>query len=73
MSKKSKKVKIQISKEDWKAIKGITKAHNHSIFDFLDWINPREVTAIILHLSLSKLTVSDIREEINSKIKVGVL
>jgi hypothetical protein len=69
--KKSKRVKIQISKEDWKAIKGLTKAHNHSIFDILDHITAREVAASILHLALNKLTPSDIRDELDREIKIG--
>jgi hypothetical protein len=69
--KKSKRVKIQISKEDWKAIKGLAKAHNHSVFDILDHITPREVAASILHLAMNKLTPSDIKEEIDREIKIG--
>lgn len=65
-NKEFKKAKIQISQEDWKAIKGLTKAHNNSVIDPLESMTPREVAAIILHLALSKFTPSEIKAAIHA-------
>ena len=59
-NKDIKKAKIKISKEDWKAIKGLTKSHNQSLHDPLDAVTTREMTAFILHLALTKFTPSEI-------------
>ena len=64
-TKKPKKATIKVSKEDWKAIKGLAKAH--SLKDPLYSIKAGEVAAIILHLALEKLTPTDIKRELDSQ------
>jgi len=63
-----KKAKIQISKEDWKTIKGLTVAYNKSLDPLysksMTPITPREMAAAILHLALDKLTASEIHNYI---------
>lgn len=57
---KRKKAKVKISREDWKAIKGLAAAHNKSSFDPVDSVTPGEVAAVVIHLALEKLTASEI-------------
>jgi len=59
---KRKKAKVKISKEDWKAIKGLAIAHNRTSFDPVDSLTPAQVAAIILHLALEKLTPGEIQK-----------
>lgn len=63
-AKKPKKATIKVSKEDWKAIKGLAKAH--SLADPLSSIKAGEVAAIILHIALDKLTPTEIKRELDS-------
>jgi hypothetical protein len=62
--KKPKKAKIKVSKADWKAIKGLARAH--SAIDPLNSMKAGEVAAAILHLALEKFTPSDIKRELDS-------
>jgi hypothetical protein len=64
-TQKPKKTKIKVSKEDWKAIKGLAKAH--SLADPLNSMRAGEVAAAILHLALEKFTPTDIKRELDSQ------
>lgn len=63
-TQKPKKTKIKVSKADWKAIKGLAKAHS---VDPLNSLKAGEVAAAILHLALDKFTITDIKRELESK------
>jgi hypothetical protein len=65
-TQKPKKTKIKVSKEDWKAIKGLAKAH--SLADPLNSMRAGEVAAAILHLALEKLTPGEIPADLEKRI-----